>query len=240
MTPTTEKPSDWGRQIRNMFSRISPHYDLMNRLMTFGQDTAWRRAVVAAAAIPTGARVLDVGAGTGGIGREIVSAGGGARVVCADFTPEMMQVGRRRPRGDRLLWCAADALALPFADNTFDAVVSGYLIRNVHSAARAFREQVRVTVPGGRVVCLDTSPPPDTVVSPLIRIFMSRIIPIMGRIISGDAGAYSYLPQSTRHFLSPPALAAVMREAGLTRLGWRTFMFGTMAIHAGQKPGGRS
>ncbi|MFH1980438.1 MAG: ubiquinone/menaquinone biosynthesis methyltransferase [Pseudomonadota bacterium] len=236
MTPTTDKTADWGRQIQTMFSRISPHYDLMNRLMTFGQDTAWRRAVVAAAAIPAGGQVLDIGAGTGGIGREIVSDSGNRRVVCADFTPEMMQVGRRRARGDRLLWCAADALHLPFADNTFDAVVSGYLIRNVRSAEAAFREQVRVTAPGGRVVCLDTTPPPQTVISPMVRVFMTRIIPLMGRFISGDDAAYTYLPESTHRFLLPPALAAVMRRAGLIRLRWRTLMFGTMAIHAGQKP----
>ena len=239
MTTASEKPADWGCQIRSMFGRISGHYDLMNRLMTFGRDDVWRRAVAAAAAIPPGGRVLDIGAGTGGIGREIVSGDSSARVFCADFTLEMMQVGCRRPRGNRLLWCAADALHLPFADSAFDAVVSGYLIRNVRSALDAFREQVRVVAPGGRVVCLDTTPPPDAVIGPIATVFMTRIIPVVGRIVSGDAGAYRYLPESTRRFLRPPALAAVMHKAGLTRLRWRTLMFGTMAIHVGEKPGGR-
>ncbi len=239
MMPPREKPADWEKQIRTMFSRISKHYDLMNRLMTFGQDTIWRRRVAAAAAVSANARVLDIGAGTGGIGQEVIANEGGRKVVCADFTPEMMQVGRGRPGGDRLHWCAADALHLPFADNAFNAVVSGYLIRNVRSAAEAFREQVRVAAPGGRVVCLDTTPPQSTVLSPLVGCFMAHIIPPMGRIISGDTDAYSYLPESTRRFLSPPALAAVMREAGLARLRWRTFMFGTMAIHVGEKHGGR-
>jgi len=237
--PAREKPADWGRQIRTMFTRISKHYDLMNRLMTFGQDTTWRRRVATAAAVSANARVLDIGAGTGGIGREMIANGEGRTAVCADFTPEMMQVGRGRPGGDRLHWCAADALHLPFADDAFDAVVSGYLIRNVRSAAEAFREQVRVVAPGGRVVCLDTTPPQSSVISPLLGCFMTHIIPLMGRLISGDRDAYAYLPESTRRFLSPPALAAVMGEAGLTHLRWRTFMFGTMAIHVGEKPGGR-
>ena len=239
MTADTHRPEDWGAQIQTMFSRISPRYDLMNRLMTFGQDTAWRRVVARAAAPAAGSRVLDIGAGTGGIGRELLREATGARVVCADFTLEMMQAGRQRPGGGRLRWCAADALQLPFGDDTFDAVVSGYLIRNVTSAAAAFGEQVRVTAPGGRVVCLDTTPPPATLIRPLVGFFMSRVIPALGRIISGDDGAYTYLPESTQRFLTPPALAAVMRKAGLTGLKWRTLMFGTMAIHVGRKPGGR-
>jgi demethylmenaquinone methyltransferase/2-methoxy-6-polyprenyl-1,4-benzoquinol methylase len=237
MMQTSEKPADWGRQIRAMFSGISAHYDLMNRLMTFGQDSAWRRAVVAAAAVESMGRVLDIGAGTGGIGRAFVTGAEARQVVCADFTPEMMAVGRRHPRSRPLQWCAADALHLPFSDAAFDVVASGYLIRNVSHVLTAFREQVRVAVPGGRVVCLDTTPPQATAVRPLVDIFMGHIIPVMGRLVSGDAGAYTYLPESTQRFLTPTALAGVMRAAGLIRIRWRTFMFGTMAIHVGEKPG---
>lgn len=240
MTIATEKPADWGRRIQTMFSRISPRYDLMNRLMAFGQDTAWRRAVARAAGVPPGGRVLDIGAGTGGIGREIAAGNAMPQVVCADFTLDMMRVGRRRPGSSRLVWSAADALHLPFADRTFDAVVSGYLIRNVVSAPAAFAEQVRVTRPGGTIVCLDTTPPQAALIRPLARLFMNRLIPIMGRIVAGDADAYTYLPESTQRFYTPAALAGVMGAAGLVRVRWCTRMFGTMAIHVGTVPERRS
>jgi len=219
-----------------MFDRIAGRYQLMNALMTFGRDRAWRRAVVLAAALPPGGRLLDLASGTGDIALEALHHDAGARVTAADFSLEMMRVGRQRSGGDRVLWCAADALSLPFADASFDAVTSGYLLRNVSNRVGAFQEQVRVVRPGGRVVCLDTSPPPASPLRPLVRLYLRRVIPLLGRLIAGERSAYAYLSASTEGFTAPGELAAIMRAAGLVEVGYRRFMAGTIAVHVGTRP----
>jgi len=224
------------RGVRTMFDRIAGRYRLMNTLMTFGRDRAWRRAVVRAAALPPGGRLLDLASGTGDIALEALRQQPGARVTAADFSLGMMRVGRQRPGGGRILWCAADALALPFADAAFDAVTSGYLLRNVADRVGAFREQLRVVKPGGRVVCLDTSPPPASPWRPLLRLYLRRVIPALGRMVAGDREAYAYLSASTEGFKEPEELAAIMRQAGLTEVGYQRFMAGTIAVHSGVRP----
>ncbi|HDI61140.1 MAG TPA: ubiquinone/menaquinone biosynthesis methyltransferase [Desulfobacteraceae bacterium] len=231
LPPAEEK----ARFVSAMFSRIAGRYDLMNAVMTLGRDRAWRRRVVELAAPPPAGRLLDMGAGTGGIALAARAQFPKLTVVAADFTAEMMAVGRRKPGGRQVDWCAADALALPFADAGFDAVVSGYLVRNVALPNRLFAEQFRVLKPGGRIVCLDTTPPRGPL-APLIRLHFKRIIPLMGQWVGGDRGAYTYLPESTRTFLAPEALAARLARAGFVQVRWRTFMFGTMALHVAAKP----
>jgi len=232
-----DKPSEWGSSIRHMFGQIADRYDLMNTLMTFGQDRVWRSCVVREARLPIGGRLLDAGAGTGSIALEASATDPSLDITAADFTLAMMQVGRGRPGGKRIRWCAADALDLPFEDIRFDAVTSGYLIRNVADPHRAFAEQFRVLKPGGRVVCLDTSPPGEGPLKPFILFFLKTAIPLLGHIISGNRSAYTYLPQSTEEFMSAAKLAACMAGAGFVNIRYRQFMFGSMAIHVGAKPG---
>lgn len=221
-----------------MFDRIAGRYRRMNALMTFGRDRAWRRAVVREAAVPHGGRLLDLASGTGDIALAARAQDPAVTVVAADFSLGMMRVGRHRPGGGRVLWCAADALALPFADATFDAVTSGYLLRNVADRVGAFREQARVVRPGGRIVCLDTSPPPPSALRPLVRLYLRRVIPLLGRLVAQDRAAYAYLSASTEGFKTPGELAAIMREAGLAEVRHRSFMAGTIAVHVGVRPGG--
>jgi demethylmenaquinone methyltransferase/2-methoxy-6-polyprenyl-1,4-benzoquinol methylase len=221
-----------------MFGRIARRYDLMNRLITLGRDRAWRRYVVQKAALPPGGRLLDVATGTGDIAFEAAQRNSQSVIVGLDFSLPMMQVGRAKPGGARIGWCQSDALALPFPAASFDAVTSGYLMRNVVDVPAAFREQVRVVKPGGRVVCLDTSPPPRGLLRPLIEIHFKLIIPLLGRLVAGDGAAYRYLPESTEGFKTPTQLARIMREAGLERVEYRVFMFGTMAVHTGVRPAG--
>lgn len=222
--------------VRDMFARIAPRYDLMNRVMTFGLDRQWRRYVIRKAGLPKGGRLLDIATGTGDIAFEAIEQVGNVMVVGADFVPAIMQVGRQRYAGHRVRWSCADALYLPFPCNTFDAVTHGFLMRNVTDIPRALTEQRRVLKPGGRVICLDTSPPPPNVLRPFLILYLTRIIPLIGTLLTGQRDAYTYLSGSTLGFKTPESLAGMMREAGFEDVGYRRFMFNTIAVHWGAKP----
>jgi demethylmenaquinone methyltransferase/2-methoxy-6-polyprenyl-1,4-benzoquinol methylase len=238
---------------REMFAGIAHRYDLMNRLMTAGQDIRWRREVIRRARLSPNSRLLDLGAGTGDLAREVISQFPGCSPVAADFTLEMMLVGKRRkakrlhqPTGwDRAQreddsnvdWCGADALRLPFPGETFDAVVSGFLLRNVLDVRKALQEQFRVLKPGGRVVALDTTRPVKTPFSPLVNFHLHVVIPNLGRLIAGSREAYTYLPESTEGFLEAGRLAEYLKGAGFHNVGFTRQMFGTIAIHWGEKKG---
>lgn len=222
--------------IQDMFGRIAGRYDLMNRLMTFGQDMHWRRFVIDKANIPPSGHVLDLATGTGDIAFVAVERDPSVTVTGADFAYPMMAVGKQRPQGSRVGWCQGDALHLPFDDNSFDAVVSGYLLRNLVDLDQGLAEQARIVKPGGMVVALDTTPPPQNLLRPFILFHLRYVIPLLGRLVANVPDAYEYLPDSTEAFKTPEDLAERMQAAGLTDIGWQTFMLGTMAVHWGQKP----
>lgn len=221
--------------VKQMFARIAPTYDLMNRLMTFGMDQRWRRELLTLAHVPPHGTLLDIGTGTGDIAQEARTRLPSVRAFGADFTFEMMAVGKQNPARSTLPFLQADTLHLPYPDNSFDAVVSGFMIRNVVEREAAFREQARVTKPGGRVVCLETTPPSNAAFGPFVSFYVFQILPLLGALISGDGDAYRYLPQSTVEFPAPPALAAMMERAGLINVFYREKNFGTVAIHVGTK-----
>jgi demethylmenaquinone methyltransferase/2-methoxy-6-polyprenyl-1,4-benzoquinol methylase len=208
----------------------------MNRLMTGGQDIRWRRHVIQQARLPQNGHLLDIATGTGDIAQEALGQHPGIQAVGGDFTIEMMQVGKLNPKRQEILWTTADTLHLPFPDNTFNAVTSGFLMRNVIDVNGAFQEQMRVTKPGGWVVVLESSPPKKNLLRPFIKVHLNYVIPTLGKLISGNGDAYRYLPDSTQKFKTPAVLAAIMQETGLIRISYKMFMFGTIAIHAGQKP----
>lgn len=242
--------------VNRMFAEIAPRYDLMNRLMTGGQDISWRRELIALCDLPPHGLLLDVGTGTGDIAKEALRQKPGVTAIGCDFTYEMMRVGqgngdRGLGIGDRGLHASqfpvpssqspfpipyftqGDALRLPFPDKTFDAVTSGFLLRNVTSLDGALAEQVRVTKPGGRVICLETAPPSQVLLGPAVRFYMFRILPLLGKLISPQGSAYQYLPASTVNFPDPDTLALKMERAGLKNVFYRRKMLGTVAIHVG-------
>lgn len=223
--------------VRAMFDRIAARYNLMNRIISGGQDQKWRRFVVRMADLPPAGALLDIATGTGDIAFEALKRHPEATVIGADFALQMMRVGRQSRLGDKVRWTGADASQLPYADNCFDAVVSGYLMRNVADMPRALAEQRRVLKPGGRIVILDSSPPPRNVLQPFIIAHLKFGIPLLGRLIAGAAAsdAYRYLPESTRAFKSPVELARLVEDAGFVDVCYRTFMFGAMAVHWGRK-----
>jgi demethylmenaquinone methyltransferase/2-methoxy-6-polyprenyl-1,4-benzoquinol methylase len=227
---------DKASYVRDVFDRVAPRYDLMNRLMTGAQDVRWRRMVIRKAQVPPGGRLLDLGAGTGDLAREALRHQPDCRPVAADFTLQMMLTGKKRPSPHPLDWSAADALRLPFPDGEFDALVSGFLLRNVTDVSRALAEQLRVLKPGAWMACVDTTRPQSNLLSPFIKFYMRRVIPFLGTLISGQRDAYTYLPVSSENFLRAEELLARMAAAGFQQVGFQRLMFGTVAIHWGRKP----
>jgi demethylmenaquinone methyltransferase/2-methoxy-6-polyprenyl-1,4-benzoquinol methylase len=221
--------------VQGMFNRIAPRYDLMNRLMTVGQDVRWRREVIHRAALPVSGRLLDIGAGTGDLAQEALRQHPDCHPTAADFTLGMMLFGRQRPGAACIDWNAADALHLPYPDQTFDAVVSGFLLRNVSDIHRSLAEQYRVLKPGGWLVALDTTRPPHSLLTPLIKFHLHTVIPTLGQVISGEGDAYHYLPDSTEAFLAAEQLAGRMLAVGFRNVGFRRLMLDTIAIHWGEK-----
>ncbi len=217
-----------------MFNRIAPRYDLMNRLMTFGMDVRLRKIVIRKTALPINGSLLDLASGTGDLAKEAHHQFPGRKIIAADFSINMMQAGQKR-QGKRLDFSAADALNIPFSDESFDAVVSGFLLRNVVDLNLALKEQWRVLKHGGIFVSLDTTQPPRNILSPFIHFYTHQIIPFLGQILSGDREAYVYLPTSTDHFLSAEELKTQLQENGFKDIGFNRHMFGTVAIHWARK-----
>jgi len=218
-----------------MFDAIAARYDLMNRVMTLGQDQKWRKFVVEKAGDPGQGRILDLATGTGDIAALLSATNPRALVVGGDFSMNMLGQARKRFAGRNILWHACDANCLPFADNSFASVTFGYLLRNVDDAGQVLREVYRVLQPGGKVVCLDTTPPERNLLYPLVRLYFRFGIPIMGKFLADDAAAYTYLTGSTMDFYSAQALAEVLRDAGFNHVACKKFMLGTIAVHWGEK-----
>lgn len=218
--------------VQNMFTQIAGRYDLMNRLMTGGQDIRWRKMVIKLARLDNSSALLDLGTGTGDLAREAVTQFPQAKIIASDFTLEMMRVGKKT---SALNFSTADALKLPHKDSSFDAVTSGFLMRNVIDLQKAIEEQYRVLRNGGRIVILDTTRPKKNILSPFIWIHMHFIIPTLGGILTGVKEAYRYLPETTEGFVIAEELAERMKKAGFKNINFKRLMFGTIAIHWAEK-----
>lgn len=223
------------RYVNGMFARIARRYDLMNVIMSLGQDGAWRRYAVRKARPRIEGLALDVATGTGRIAQELARRG--SRAVGVDFTVAMMEQGRSDGVGMRepVFFVGGDALHLPFDDDTFECVTTGFAMRNVTDIARAFREMRRVVKPGGRVVCLEVGHPQSALTQFLHGIYTRRIVPFLGKLITGDGDAYSYLPSSMGKYPPPPELARIMRASGLRYVEYEQLTMGAAAVHTGTK-----
>jgi demethylmenaquinone methyltransferase/2-methoxy-6-polyprenyl-1,4-benzoquinol methylase len=238
-----------------MFVRIAHRYDLMNRLMTFGRDQAWRRYTVSQAGLGSRGvdsqsrkpeRVLDVATGTGDLALETLRQHPHTQVIGLDFVAEMLALAQEKAapgqqsnsrssasnhRSPSLL--AGDALRIPFGDGAFDAIVTGFALRNVTDIPAALAEMARVTRPGGRVACLEIAKPKTPFFRQLFALYFYRIVPLVGGWITGQRAAYTYLPHSLTTFLTPSEIADVMRQTGWQEVRYRRLMLGTVAVHVG-------
>lgn len=225
-------------EVRAMFDRIAPRYDLLNRAMTMGIDGRWREAAAGAADLAAGERALDCCTGTGDLAfaleRRVTGSGG---VVGIDFSPQMIDraAAKAAERGSAATFRVGDALALPFGDDAFDAATVAFGIRNVDDLDRALAEMSRVVRPGGRVVILEITTPARF--RAFYGLWFDRLVPRLGRLLGRDGAAYAYLPASVRRFPEPPELAARMSGAGLVDIRWRLFAAGIVALHHGRVAG---
>lgn len=231
-------PEQKAAYVEQMFARIAPGYDRMNRLMTFGMDDGWRERAVVAIAPPANGRVLDVGCGTGSFLPLLAGWMPDGLAVGVDYTVPMLQAGLPNldHAGDRAAFVGGDALRLPFADESFDALTTGFVMRNVVDIRAAFREMWRVARPGALLACLEVARPRN----PLLRlghaVYFERVVPLLARAVGGDATAYTYLPQSARAFPPPDELVELLRAAGWDKVRYSLLGLGAVAVHIARKP----
>lgn len=221
--------------MRTLFTSIANHYDLINRVLSLGQDQRWRKSAIACAQIPAQGKVLDIATGTGDLAVLIQKQHPAGLVIGADLTPAMLQIAQKKAPELAIPWMVSDGLALPFADNCFDAVASAFMMRNVPDVVQAYQEQRRVVKTGSRVVCLEFTWPQHFPLTWLLSIYFFGFAPILGQLISGDRQAYEYLPRSIKSFLRPEEMLEKMRAAGLRECTYMRKMLGTVIIYKGIK-----
>ncbi|HXV77439.1 MAG TPA: bifunctional demethylmenaquinone methyltransferase/2-methoxy-6-polyprenyl-1,4-benzoquinol methylase UbiE [Candidatus Polarisedimenticolaceae bacterium] len=231
-------------EVRSMFDRIARRYDLLNHLLSANLDHAWRRRAAAELAGAPAGEVLDLCGGTGDMSLAVARRSEVERVICCDFSHEMLRRAevkfRRRRPGSKCVTLEADGLRLPFPDERFGAVTVAFGVRNFDDRVRALREIGRVLRPGGRLVVLEFSRPAGPWLGPVYRLYLKRVLPRLGGGIAGASGPYRYLAQTIAAFPDPPELAGRIRDAGFAACGWTTLSGGIVAVHTAIKGGPRA
>ncbi|OOY29456.1 bifunctional demethylmenaquinone methyltransferase/2-methoxy-6-polyprenyl-1,4-benzoquinol methylase [Thioclava sp. L04-15] len=225
--------------VHGVFSRVASKYDIMNDLMSVGIHRIWKDAMMDWLAPRPGQKLLDVAGGTGDVSfRFLKRAGSGHATVC-DMTESMLIEGRKRAEAeslaDSLDWVVGDAMALPFADNSFDVYTISFGIRNVTRIPDALSEAYRVLRPGGRLMVLEFSQIPNDLMQKAYDLYSFNVIPKMGEIVANDRDSYQYLVESIRKFPPQETFAQMIREAGFENVSYRNLSMGIAALHSGWK-----
>jgi demethylmenaquinone methyltransferase/2-methoxy-6-polyprenyl-1,4-benzoquinol methylase len=226
------------RQVRRLFSEIAPRYDLLNHVLSLNVDKGWRRKAVDLLGWEraAGGRFLDACSGTFDLALELSGRSGfQGRVVASDFAQPMLREGIPKLAASSVVPVCGDSLQLPFPDDTFEGATVGFGVRNLADLEGGIRELRRVLRPGARLVVLEFTTPPNTLVRWSYLFYFHRVLPLVGRLVSGHPWAYSYLPESVKHFPGPSALEAVFRDAGFHETDHRLLSLGIAALHWGVK-----
>jgi len=223
-----------------MFNGVASKYDLLNRVLSFGQDRYWRRVAAELIKLPGNGIVLDVCAGTADLAIEICRRWGPTvKIEAIDLSREMLALGESKARrldlNRQLSFQIADAEDLPFKEGSFDAVTIAFGLRNIDNREKAVREFLRVTRPGGRLICLEFTSPPSVVFRPFY-FFYLKLIPLIARSIGADSSSYRYLGDSIKAFPRPSELTEMISIAGWQKVDYKLLTFGVVAIHSAIKP----
>jgi len=233
---TTPQPLEKTAAVSGMFTRIAGRYDLMNRLMSGGQDQEWRRLTARLATPEPVGLALDVATGTADLALALLDRA--QRVVGADPSDGMLALGEQKVKAggasSRIDLVRCDSQWLPYGDGRFDCVTAAFGIRNMADPVQAFGEMRRVLRSGGRVACLEIMPPANGLLGRAYQVYLTRLIPALGGLVSRQPAAYRYLSDSVLAFRTPEELAAMMRQAGLRNVRYQTLNLGTIALHTGE------
>lgn len=225
-------------RVREMFASIAGRYDLLNHLLSGNIDRRWRRIVAtrvrAKLSAVNSSRILDVACGTGDLSMTLFEITG-AGVIGTDFCRPMLQIAAGKTSG-RISLIEGDALDLPFQNRTFDAVTIAFGLRNLSSVENGLAELSRVLKPGGWVAVLEFSRPANAILRPMFNLYFRKVLPLMGGLISGSRGAYTYLPASVQTFPDQSQLSLLMEQAGFGQVEFENLTGGIAALHMGQKP----
>jgi demethylmenaquinone methyltransferase/2-methoxy-6-polyprenyl-1,4-benzoquinol methylase len=232
--------SEKAERVRSVFASVAGKYDVMNDLMSFGVHRLWKQFTLSLTGLRPGQKALDVAGGTGDLARGLLKqVGKEGRVVLSDINPKMLELGR-----DRLLdaghvgnveFIVADAERLPFDDDSFDCLTIGFGLRNVTDKAAALRSMHRVLKPGGQLLVLEFSTPVAPGLKPLYDAYSFQVLPLLGRLVAGDAASYRYLAESIRLHPNQETLLEMLQSAGFSQTRYHNLTGGIVALHRGYK-----
>ena len=242
--PATGKACDQGvaeNRVRGIFGAIADKYELFNLITSFGIYRRWLKHTIQAAPLTSQSRMLDLAGGTGDVSWTACQLKPPAHIQLTDLTPAMLEVAKShiaegKNMGVPISLEVVDAQEIPYPDQSFDVVTMAYGIRNMPDRPRALSEMLRVLKPGGHLVCLEFSTPPNAVWRALYNFYLKHLIPFWGGLITGDKAGFVYLSKSIKAFPNQEGLAKMMREAGFVDVTWKNYTGGIAAVHVAKKP----